>query len=633
MTFFEENLAFLLSQGFEEQILNQPLENSTVRLFTGKMGYYTAVKQVEDHDILLHSAYDPLNEASRLLAVEDISSYLSIFVFGLGLGYHLLELIEQTSQDCLIFVLESDWDIVRAAMHVIDFREILKTGRVVLAFGTPSDVRVILDGLFVNGEIQLKLHKMGFLYFAPKYRHDITVVQEIRRIIIEVFQYHILAKGNDISWSIKGLTNLSEHIPYLARSPYLRQIADTWHKPVVIVLAGPSLNKNIAVLKEWQDRVTIFCVNTVFNKLLDYGIVPDATFTLDRAPVIAEKHYKRDDHIPESVVLVGNPVIDPRSVNLFKHNMFIFGGGEFYQSELARDMGYGLLPVGLSVTHFAFMFALYIGAPAILLVGQDLAYGSEGRTHSSGSVYDEIKVDLDKENDVVYLEGYYGGEVPSSLSWKLFRDWYEIYLERFPSLLINCTEGGAKIKGTLQLPLKEALEQYVGTDSLKKDSFVDWLYSVKQDIKYEEMLDKIRMSFEKRIEKLQICELVFARASRVYHNIEDPEILLKFKKRYLDQMDKEARNIMSDQWIFSAFKPEYIRVMVEYNGLDTGVYNADVDLETVIISKAKLLQDMFCNIGLLSEKLRKILEDTVSKLNEKIGSSGSGKNSDKKVSR
>jgi hypothetical protein len=629
MILYEKNLNFLISQGFEEHILSQPMESSSVRLFTGKTGYYSAIKQIEGHDILLHSAYDPLNEASRLLAGGDISFYRSIFVFGLGLGYHLVELLEQTPQECLIFVLESDWDIIRAAMHVIDFEEILKTGRVVLAFGKPSDIRVILDGLFVIGEVLLKLHTMGFLHFPPKYRCEITVVQEMRHILIEAFQYHSLAKGNDISWSIKGLTNLSEHVPYLARSPIANNIAKMWHKPVVIVLAGPSLSKNIAVLKEWQDRVTIFCVNTVFNKLLDYGIIPDAAISLDRTPLIPEKHYQRDVPIPESIVFVGNPVVDPRSVSLFKHNLFIFGGGEFYQQELAQDIGNNILPVGLSVTHFAFILARYIGAPAILLVGQDLAYGIEGRTHSSGSVYDELKVDLDTNDDVVYLEGYEGGEVPSTLSWRLFRDWYEIYLERFPSLLINCTEGGAKIKGTIQLPLKEALEQYVGADSSKKDSFVDWLYSVKQDVKHEEMLEKIRMSFEKRIEKLQISELVFARAARLYPNIEDPEIPLKFKKRYSDQMEKEARSIMSDQWIFSAFKPEYLRVMAEYNNSDSVMNNADADLETIIINKAKLLHDMFCNIGLLLEKLRKILEDSVNKLSKEIDLSGSGEDSEK----
>jgi len=613
MTFFEKNLEFLLSQGFEEQVLNQPLDASSVSLFTGKTGYFTATKQIEGQDILLHSAYDPLDEASRLLVGENFASYRAIFLFGLGLGYHLLELLDRTPPGSLIFVLESDWDIVRAAMQVVDFEEILATGRVVLAFGKPSEIRVILDALFIMGEVLLKLHRMCFVYFAPKYRAEFQVVQEIRRLVLETFQFHRNGVGVDLGWSVRGLTNMVEHVPYLVKTPFPNQIANTWQKPVVIVLAGPSLTKNIAVLKDWQDRVTIFCVNTVFNKLLDYGIIPDATFSLDRTPLIPEQHYVRDEPIPESIVFVANPVVDPRSVSLFKHNLFICGGGEYFQQEFAEDVGSSILPMGLSVTHFAFNVARHLGAPASILVGQDLAFGTEGRTHSAGSVYDEVKVNLDTDDEVIYLEGYDGEKVPSSLTWKLFRDWYEIYLERFPSLVINATEGGVKIKGTVQLTLKEAMEKYVGVESPKKTSFVDWLSSVSQGIRYEERLEKIKQSFIERIEKLRANELVYTSESNLYYNIKDVEITLIVKKRYLEQMEKVSRNIMGDNWIFSIFRPEYISVMGEYINLNAD--ENEKNPEELIINKAKILHDMFRDMCLFLEKLRKILEDAVEKLN------------------
>ena len=621
MTFFEKNLAFLLSQGFEEQVLNQHLKASTVSLFTGKTGYFTATKQIQEQDILLHSAYDPLDEASRLIGGEDFSSYRAIFVFGLGLGYHLIELLDRTTPESLIFVLESDWDIVRAAMQVVDFEQILATGRVVLAFGKPSEIRVILDGIFIMGEVLLKLHRMGFLYFAPKYRLEFAEVQEIRRSVLDGFQHHRNGIGVDLGWSVRGLTNLVEHIPYLVKSPFPDQMANTWHKPVVIVLAGPSLTKNIEVLKDWQDRVTIFCVNTVFNKLLDYGIIPDATFSLDRTPLIPEQHYLRDEPIPESIVFVGNPVVDPRSVSLFKHNLFICGGGEYFLHEFANDIGSSILPMGLSVTHYAFIVARHIGAPAIILIGQDLSFGTEGRTHSAGSAYDEAKVNIDTEDGVIYLDGYDGEKVPSNVTWRLFRDWYEIYLERFPSLVINATEGGVRIKGTLQLTLKEALEQYIGNDLSQKSSFADWLSSVSQDILYEVRLEKIKQSFIDRIGKLKVNELVYTRGYKLYYNIKDVEIPLVLKERYLEQMEKEARNIMGDSWIYSVFRPEYMSIMGEYINFNSDPI--EQNSEKTIIDKAKILHDMFRDMCLFLAKLRTILEDAVANLNHEMGLSDS----------
>ncbi|AFM42727.1 hypothetical protein Desaci_3846 [Desulfosporosinus acidiphilus SJ4] len=613
MTFFEKNLAYLISQGFEEKVLD-PYEPSSVSLIKGKSGYYTATKLTEGQEILLHSAYDPLGEASVLIDEGDTASYQSIFLFGLGLGYHLIKLLDQTPKSTLIFVLETDWDIVKAAMKVIDFEEILSTGRVVLAFGKPLEIKAILDRLFVMGEVILKLQRTGFLYFPPKYRVELPSVQEMRNLVLEEVQYHHHALGKNLGWPVQGLTNLVKHLPYLIKSPTLNRIFDTWHKPVVIVLAGPSLNKNIAVLKEWQDRVTIFCVNTVFNKLLDFGIIPDATFSLDRTPTIPEKHYMRDEPIPDSIVFVANPVVDSRSASAFKHHLFIFSSAESFEHELANDLGSGVLSMGLSVTHFAFAFAYHIGAPAIILIGQDLAFGEEGRTHSSGSVYDKVKVDIEKELEIVYLEGYYGEKVPSQVTWRMFRDWYEIFLERYPTLLINATEGGVRIKGTVQMTLQEAMEEYVGIDSTEKDSFVDWLASVSQDILYDDRIETIKTSFMSRIKKLSIAEQVYTRAANMYSFIEDANMSTEIKKRYLNQMYQTAYDILTDEWIYSLFRPEYISRMGAYINLNNG--SMDDHDEEMIIKKAILLQEMFKDLTTFLNKLKKILEDKVPELDQ-----------------
>jgi hypothetical protein len=607
MTLFEKNLNFLSSQGFRKQVLNQPPDFSSVRLFTGKKGYFTGAKQVGGQEILLHSAYDPLNEAARLIAGKNFPVHRSIFTLGLGLGYHVVELLNQVSPDCLIFVLESDWDIIRAAMQVIDFKDIVGTGRVILAFGTLAEIRRILDDHFISENNLLKLLKIDFLYFAPKQNSEPEDVQAMRQLVLEAFQNHYLAMKDEIGWMLQRLSNTVEHIPYLAQSPFPIQMADNWHKPVVIVLAGPSLNKNIAVLKEWQDRVTIFCVNTVFNKLLDYGIIPDATFSIDIHPSLAEKHYKRNEPIPDSIVLVANPGIDSRCISLFEHNLLILGGGGYFQHELASDIGSDVLQVGLSVTHFAFTMARHMGASSIILIGQDLAYGYEGQTHSLGCNYEEQKTIVSQNDDIVYLEGYHGGEVPSCLTWKLFRDWYEDFLNRYPSLVINATEGGVKIKGTLQLTLKDALENYVGIDTAEKIPFVNWLHSVKQSVPYEEISKRIRSSLVKRITKLQESESACRAAMSVYCNIDHPKIPLELKSRYLLQMETRVRDMMKDRWVFYTFRSEYIRVMSDYFDLDTN----NEPPEILIIHKATLLYGMLKKLNSYLSEFRTVIENYI----------------------
>ncbi|KLU65068.1 hypothetical protein DEAC_c30350 [Desulfosporosinus acididurans] len=600
MMLYRKNFRFLLTQGFEACKLTSQ-EPSSVRVMTGKKGYLTGVKQIGGQDILLHSSYDPITEASRLITGKKFPANSSIFVLGLGLGYHLAELLNQTSPESMIFVLETDWDMIRAAMQVIDFQEIVSTGRVILAFGSLPEIRAILNDVFKIEDLLLKLFKIDFLTFAPKLNCENQEVQGMRRLVQEALNNHYLVMNHEIDWMLRRLRNTVEHVPYLARAPYPSQIADTWHKPVVIVLAGPSLDKNIDVLKEWQDRVTIFCVNTVFNRLMDDGIIPDAAFSIDIQPDLAERHYRRQEPIPKSIVFVANPGVDPRCISLFQQNLLILGGGGYFQHELAHDMGSEVMSLGLSVAHFAFIVARHIGAAPIILIGQDLAFGDQGQTHG---VDDEHNTMLSTSSDRVFLEGYHGGEVSSCLTWKLFRDWYEDYLEKYPSLVINATEGGVKIKGTRQLPLNEALEQYVGINSATKDSFADWLQSMQQTVPYVEMLNRIRRSFAKRIEKLRESESACSLGMKLSKNIEDPEMPLKAKQGYLQHMENEVRNMMKDRWLFYTFRSEFIRVMSVYFDWD-GKSEAP---EMVIISKAKLLQDLFVNLGSLLLEFRKVME-------------------------
>ncbi|AFM42717.1 hypothetical protein Desaci_3836 [Desulfosporosinus acidiphilus SJ4] len=593
MMLYQKNFHFLHTLGFAECML-KPQETSSVNIYTGKKGYLTGVKQAEGREILLHSAYDPLNEALRLIAGKEFSKQGSIFVLGLGLGYHLGELVNQTSSELLIFVLETDWDIIRAAMQVIDFERILASGRVVLVFGNLSEIRSILNDVFSIEDSLLKLLKIDFLDFPSKLNSAVEEVQTMHRIVREVLNSHYLAMNDEINWMLRRLKNTIKHVPYLARAPYPSQFANAWSKPVVIVLAGPSLSKNIDVLKEWQDRVTIFCVNTVFNRLLDYGIIPDAAFSIDIHSDLAEKHYKRNEPIPKSIVFVANPGVDPRCADLFGKHLLIFGGGGYFQHELAQDMGSEALPAGLSVTHFAFIVARHLGASPIILIGQDLAYGQEGQTHSRGCIYDEQNTMLSQNDDVLFLEGYEGGEVSSCQTWKLFRDWYEEFLENNFSLVINATEGGAKIKGTRQLALKDALKQYVGLEAEKKVSFGDWLNSVKLGVSDNDMIKKIRNSFELRLNKLRVAESICKQGVRLYNTIENPQIPLELKNRHLLEMEEEVKNIMKDRWIFYTFRSEFIRGMSAYYNMDTDSEKEPPEVD--ILRKAKSLHDLFENL-------------------------------------
>lgn len=614
MTLYEKNFEFLISQGFQEKDLKVVEEDSTLQVYPGAHGYYTARKAYASQSALLHSEYDPLFEAEQSMAGEDFSQHLSVFLFGLGLGYQLVEVLGKTRADCLIFVLESDWEIIQAAMFVIDFEEIIASGRVVLAFGTPSEIRLILDRLFIILDVMIKLHHMHFVYFAPKYRFELEWVQDVRRLVMDTFRYQRQAMGIDISWPIDGLKNLTDQLEPILRSPFPSEWKGKWKRPVVIALAGPSLAKNIGVLKQWQDKVTIFCVNTSFNKLLDSGVVPDATFSLDRTPMIPEKHYLRDE-IPESIVFVANPVVDARSVSRFKHAIYVLGGGEYYENELAEALGSQCVPVGLSVTHMAFSFARHCGAAPIILIGQDLALGEEGNTHSDGTVYETDRIERDNPG-LVHLEGYYGEKVPSTLSWKAFRDWYEDFLEKFPTPLINATEGGARIKGTIQMSLEETLEKYVGNDAPVKPSLTEWVDGMVEKTEGDFLLrlGQVKSSFEQRVRMLESYERELARALILCERITDSSLKFTLQEGYLDKVLNIFKDVsVKDSWVYSLFRPEYVRIMSEFEISDSS------DSAPNLVNKQEVLKGALISLKQLLSELRLILIKSLSSIEVRLG--------------
>ncbi|MBP2655025.1 MAG: hypothetical protein H6Q73_2594, partial [Firmicutes bacterium] len=194
-------------------------------------------------------------------------------------------------------------------------------------------------------------------------------------------------------------------------------------------------------------------------------IVPDIVASIERYPELYGYCYAGKD-IPEEVVLLAPLVITPpifqnhKGLKLIPMRAMV--RDNFWLNDTLFNLGQqAFLTMGASVAHLAFAFASHTGASPIILAGQDLAYGADGKqSHSSGTIYDGDVYGLSKQ-EKIEVEGYYGGTVYTNRDWQLFKQWFELQLLKQPeSVVINATEGGARIKGTVELPLKEAVARY-----------------------------------------------------------------------------------------------------------------------------------------------------------------------------
>jgi hypothetical protein len=133
------------------------------------------------------------------------------------------------------------------------------------------------------------------------------------------------------------------------------------------------------------------------------------------------------------------------------------------------------LTAGATVAHLAFYLAVYMGCDPIIFVGQDLAYtghvfyvpGVEVH-HAWRSELNRFQTIEQKEWERIVRNRPILMRVPGALGGELYTDELLFtYLEQFEKdiasvsqRVINATEGGAMIRGTEVMPLREAGERF-----------------------------------------------------------------------------------------------------------------------------------------------------------------------------
>jgi hypothetical protein len=271
-------------------------------------------------------------------------------------------------------------------------------------------------------------------------------------------------------------THLVVSLPYLRNAlinaPLANQVArlKDWKqsrkdRPVLVVSAGPSLNKQLALLTEHQDLFTILAVDTVWPILQKHGIVPDAILAIDR---ISRPSWPRNG-VSEDTAFCVDLGCAPRLVWSNDHNhVFLSCKPDIY--DLLKDMGAQaeVLRTGGSVATSAFQLAEELGGNPIVFIGQDLAL-TDGRDHADGYLHVYQPERLAKiSEDGFDVAGYYGGQVRTERQLLFYKTWFEGRIKALPErLIINATEGGACIAGAAQLPFATVCQEIRSTSMRK----------------------------------------------------------------------------------------------------------------------------------------------------------------------
>ncbi|HED6080655.1 TPA: motility associated factor glycosyltransferase family protein, partial [Campylobacter jejuni] len=328
----------------------------------------------------------------------------------------------------------------------IDLSEELCSGKIYLVDIEEERVDIQLLILFDMKDISeyLSLYEMfvNNVYYKKFYEDIWHKADELCEKNIKVVIRNL---GSNSDLSFECYSHLLQNIPSMLESiPFQRILNERKNKfdNAIVVSAGPSLAKQLPLLKACQDKAVIFCADGALSMLEKEGIVPDYVTNLDFTD-LAMKFFQNKENKTSLNIL--SCATYPNLVHFLDNKSVILRDDPLCQRFNLNDFGY--IGTGAHVSHFSYTLALALGFKNIIMIGQDLAFDEEGNSHSKGFDFGE-KFSGEENIDKLKVPAYAGkGEVLTHITWNDYRIKLEYLFacNEQKAKFYNATEGGARI--------------------------------------------------------------------------------------------------------------------------------------------------------------------------------------------
>jgi len=437
-----------------------------------------------ERGVRLGSAYDPVREGQQIaerMAAEPADIMIAV---GFGLGEQFEPFYELNPGTLIIF--EPSIERLKAALHRISIVNLCAKHKD-LFFATGLDqFNRLLSARYTPGlRVRVFPHPAVMRLDQSAVARVVDTIRDTKEVV-----------------DVQRLTSIEMLMPWawvtarngrrIAESPQLGELAGVFDgKPAVVVAAGPSLDKQLPLLREIQDKAVIIGIGQTAKALRRAGIEPHLIHVLESRDV---SHQLTDVGDTTSMITAPSADADPAIFDVPCRARFTVtpAGGALgvWIGKAGGEKNFSM--GGGTVAQGAVGMADMLGCDPIALIGQDLAF-TDGRAYAKDSAYDFVEVENeengdfrfrgmnkkagllketapDPENDgmknqrVVWVDGWNEGEKVAT--WKAYASFLEQYREiglHFRNTghnLINCTEGGARIPEIEHLAFASFIETY-----------------------------------------------------------------------------------------------------------------------------------------------------------------------------
>lgn len=492
---------------------------------------------IENQLILLHSKYDPIKEAERLIGSfkDKIERADHVLFYGAGIGYvvrsfferypnklaSVYEPIDEVANLCIQHQGKSKFPLEYLENYVVE-----------------NEQKTLEENLEVFGGVMQ--HKFEIIVLPSYERWQ----RENLKKFVQAFKKWVDNKQANVGastrfsrrWTINSLMNLSKTFEHpnllLEKKKYFEG------KPVLLVSAGPSLSEEIENIKKIKEDglAYIFAVGSANKVLVQEGILPDAVCTYDpqkhNYAVFKELYELGIDTVP----MIYGSTVGYETLEFYRGPKLYIPTSQDKLIANFRSDKQIFVDDATSIAIVTIQILTELEVGKIILVGQNFAFKKDQFYAKGINRYDKEKREMTdnsvQKKDLIRtfeVEDVHGDKVLTNISFNRMKENMENYLKQITIPVINTTNGGAAIEGTTFLPL----QHFIAEELIEKVVVDNWWKSnlpERSSILNQAFLKKYSKEFDLFIQQDKGLEKFLKDFQNSMENLKVNQILRKLEK-------------------------------------------------------------------------------------------------------
>ncbi|EAL7067924.1 motility associated factor glycosyltransferase family protein [Campylobacter jejuni] len=502
MTILEKNIQALLSG------VNEPLGNKLLNFIQNKTCSRFNIDENlniydKTHNVFMYENLEQEINFFYQSILEKTLRYPFVCIYGIGNALLIKNLAKHYKH---LFVFESEIELFILALSTIDLSEELCSGKIYLVDIQEKKINLQLRILFDQNDVFLWLNLYEMFinnnFYKKCYYEEILNAD---KIIHENINLVIRNLDPDSKISLSCYENFYKNIPLMLKNIPFKRIIDErkgLFESCIVVCAGPSLQKQIPLLKKYQENFVIFCVDGAYPLLVKHNITPDYVLNLDFEEYPLE--FFKEVNPENKTLFILAASTHPSVIDyLYKKQIplsIALSDNLPYQNLHINDFGY--LEFGTHVGHACYTLAIALKFKNIIIIGQDLSFDKQGNSHFDSF---DLGSDIDTTLNIPTLKTVaYGGlgEVLTHLAWDDYRKKLEDLFARNSQVnFLNATEGGARIEFSKEINFELCCKKFKNLNNKLNKSLPKTL-TANRSVK---ILNKILETFKEEKQNALFC--------------------------------------------------------------------------------------------------------------------------------